>query len=169
MAQLAERLLPIPKDLGSNPIIGNFYWTFIYCQRIVEKRKVKKKRPGMVYFWKKIVLLAKGHKAKDSSKLLKDTFCPVWPDDETKSSPILSKSCPKISEAILKFNSNIFKEPIMFPDIWATFVCKNICYGELSKNGPIWSHFSLVVLTFSFIKTWKWVFVPNASRELSTQ
>jgi len=25
VAQLAERLLPIPEDLGLNPVIGNFY------------------------------------------------------------------------------------------------------------------------------------------------
>ena len=25
VAQLAERLLPIPEDPGSNPVIGNFY------------------------------------------------------------------------------------------------------------------------------------------------
>ena len=30
VAQLAERLLPIPEDPGSNPVIGNFYWTFVY-------------------------------------------------------------------------------------------------------------------------------------------
>ena len=31
VAQLAERSRPIPEDTGSNPDIGNFYWTFIYC------------------------------------------------------------------------------------------------------------------------------------------
>ena len=31
VAQLAERLLPISEDPGSNPVIGNFYWTLIYC------------------------------------------------------------------------------------------------------------------------------------------
>ena len=31
VAQLAARSLPIPEDPGSNPVIGNFYWTFIYC------------------------------------------------------------------------------------------------------------------------------------------
>ena len=31
MVQLAERMLLIPEDPGSNPIIGNFYWTYIYC------------------------------------------------------------------------------------------------------------------------------------------
>ena len=31
VAQLAERSLTIPEDLGSIPVIGNFYWTFIYC------------------------------------------------------------------------------------------------------------------------------------------
>ena len=31
VAQLAERSIPILKDPGSNPVIENFYWTFIYC------------------------------------------------------------------------------------------------------------------------------------------
>ena len=29
VAQLAEWLLPIPEDPGSNPVIGNFYWTYL--------------------------------------------------------------------------------------------------------------------------------------------
>ena len=43
VAQLAERSLPIPENLGSNPDIGNFYLTFIYCLRFVEKMKNKEK------------------------------------------------------------------------------------------------------------------------------
>ena len=31
VAQLAERSLMIREDLRSNPVIGNFYWTFSYC------------------------------------------------------------------------------------------------------------------------------------------
>ena len=41
VAQLTERLLPIPDHPGSNPVIGNFYWT-IYCQLLVEKTKIKR-------------------------------------------------------------------------------------------------------------------------------
>ena len=38
VAQLAERLLPIPEICGSNPVISKF----LNC---VEKTKIKKKRP----------------------------------------------------------------------------------------------------------------------------
>ena len=37
--QLAELSLPSPEDPGLNPIIGNFYRTFIYCSLFVEKMK----------------------------------------------------------------------------------------------------------------------------------
>ena len=53
VAQLAKRSLPISKDPGSNPVIGNFYWTFFYCLLFVEKMKIKKKRPGNAPFKKK--------------------------------------------------------------------------------------------------------------------
>ena len=41
VAQLTERLLPIPDHPGSNPVIGIFYWT-IYCQLLVETTKIKR-------------------------------------------------------------------------------------------------------------------------------
>ena len=50
VAQLVERLLPIPKVRGSNPVIGKklfLYWTFVYCQLCIEKTKINKKRLGM--------------------------------------------------------------------------------------------------------------------------
>ena len=52
MAQLVERLLPIPEVRGSNPVIGkNLYRTFtVNC---IEKTKINKKRPGMAHFKKK--------------------------------------------------------------------------------------------------------------------
>ena len=56
VAQLEERLLPIPEDHGSNPVIGKkifIYWTFVYCQLCIEKTKIKKKRPRMAHFFKK--------------------------------------------------------------------------------------------------------------------
>ena len=31
VAQLTERLLPLPEGPGSNPVVGNFYLTMIYC------------------------------------------------------------------------------------------------------------------------------------------
>ena len=44
VAQLVERLLPIPEVHGSNPVIGKkIYCTFtVNC---IEKTKIKKKRP----------------------------------------------------------------------------------------------------------------------------
>ena len=53
VAQLTVQLLPLPEDPGSNLVIGNFYWTIISCQLIVEKTKMKKKRPGTDHFFKK--------------------------------------------------------------------------------------------------------------------
>ena len=46
VAQLVERLLPIPEVRGSNPVIGkNLYGTFtVNC---IEKTKIKKKMPVM--------------------------------------------------------------------------------------------------------------------------
>ena len=56
MAQFEERLLPIPKEPGSNPVIGNFYWTFIYCQLFEEKDENKEKEAGNGPFKKKIYI-----------------------------------------------------------------------------------------------------------------
>ena len=54
VAQLVERSLPIPEVRGSNPVIGkNLYRTFtVNC---IEKTKIKKKRPGMAHFKKKLI------------------------------------------------------------------------------------------------------------------
>ena len=51
MAQLVERLLPIPEVRGSNPVIGkNLYRTFtVNC---IEKTKIKEKRAEMAHFKK---------------------------------------------------------------------------------------------------------------------
>ena len=56
VAQLVERLLLILEVRSLNPVIGKIYLylTFVYCQLIVEKTKIKKKRPGMVHFFKKV-------------------------------------------------------------------------------------------------------------------
>ena len=43
VAQLVERLLPIPEVRGSNPVIGKIYWTFVYCQ-LYWKDENKEKR-----------------------------------------------------------------------------------------------------------------------------
>ena len=55
VAQLVERLLPIPEVRSSNPVIGkNLYWTFaVNC---IEKTKIKKKRPGMAHLKKEYQL-----------------------------------------------------------------------------------------------------------------
>ena len=49
VAQLVERLLPIPDVRGSNPVIGK---KFVYCQLSIEKTKIKKKRPGLAHLKK---------------------------------------------------------------------------------------------------------------------
>ena len=53
VAHLVERLLPIPEVCSSNPFISKKnYWTFtVNC---IEKTKIKKMRPGMVHFFKKM-------------------------------------------------------------------------------------------------------------------
>ena len=52
VAQLVERLLPIPEVRSPNPAIGNiFCWTFtVNC---FEKMRIKKKRPGMAHIFLK--------------------------------------------------------------------------------------------------------------------
>ena len=58
VAQLVERLLPIPEICGLNPVIGKkllIYWTFVYCQMCIEKTKIKQNRPGMAHFFKKVL------------------------------------------------------------------------------------------------------------------
>ena len=54
VALRVEQLLPKPEVRGSNPVIGKFLCrTFVYYQLYdIEKMKIKKKRPGMVYFEK---------------------------------------------------------------------------------------------------------------------
>ena len=55
VAQLVERLLPIPEVRGSIQVIGKnlfIYWTFVYFQLCIEKTKIKKKRPGMAHLKK---------------------------------------------------------------------------------------------------------------------
>ena len=48
VAQLVERLLPMPEVCSSNPVIGNnLYWTLtVNC---IEKKKIKKKRSGTTH------------------------------------------------------------------------------------------------------------------------
>ena len=48
VAQLVERLLPIPEARASNPVIGKFY-----IEYSIEKTKIKKKRPGNGPLFKK--------------------------------------------------------------------------------------------------------------------
>ena len=53
MAQLVERLLPVLEIRGSNPVIGKIYIEHFKLST-VEKTKIKKKRPGMAHFFKKM-------------------------------------------------------------------------------------------------------------------
>ena len=49
VAQLVERLLPIPEARGSNPVIGKNYIEHL-LSTVFEKTKIKKKRPEMAHF-----------------------------------------------------------------------------------------------------------------------
>ena len=53
-AQLLERSLPTPEVCGSNPGIGNIYIEHLFPVNCIEKMKIKKKRPGMAHFFKKL-------------------------------------------------------------------------------------------------------------------
>ena len=48
VAQLVERTIPTPDVRGLNPTINKFK---VYCQ-LIEKKKIKKMRPGMVHLKK---------------------------------------------------------------------------------------------------------------------
>ena len=61
VAQLAERLLPIPEDPGSNPVMGNFYWTINYWQLFREKTKNKEKEARNGPFKKLRQIFARSH------------------------------------------------------------------------------------------------------------
>ena len=52
VAQLVERLLPIPEDRGSNPVIGKIYlyWTYVYCQTVYWKDENNEKEAGKAHF-----------------------------------------------------------------------------------------------------------------------
>ena len=57
VAQLVERLLPIPEVRGSNPVIGkNLYWTS-YCQLYWKDENKEKEAGKSQFFWKKELLL----------------------------------------------------------------------------------------------------------------
>ena len=49
MAQLAEWVLPIPEVCGSNPVIGEYLSEHLFTVNYIEKKKIKKKRPGMAH------------------------------------------------------------------------------------------------------------------------
>ena len=51
MAQLEERLLPIPEVRGSYPVI-DFYMEHLFTVNCIVKTKIKKKRPGMAHLKK---------------------------------------------------------------------------------------------------------------------
>ena len=53
VAQLVERLLPMPEVCGLNPVIGKLLYLTFSCLptvNYIEKTKIKKKRPGMAIF-----------------------------------------------------------------------------------------------------------------------
>ena len=50
VAQLAERLLPIPEVCGLNPVIGKIYIEHLFTINCIENTKINKKRLGMAHF-----------------------------------------------------------------------------------------------------------------------
>jgi len=56
VAQLIAWSLPIPEDPGSNPVIGNFYETYLLLT-VCRKDENKEKRPGKAHFLEKSKLL----------------------------------------------------------------------------------------------------------------
>ena len=57
VAQLVERLLPIPEVRSSNPVIGKIYiehFVYLFTINSIEKTKINKKRPGRAHFKKSI-------------------------------------------------------------------------------------------------------------------
>ena len=54
VAQLAEWLLPIPEDPGSNPVIRNTFIEHLFTVTVCRKDKIKKKKTGMAHFFKKV-------------------------------------------------------------------------------------------------------------------
>ena len=62
MAQLAERSLPIPEELGSNPVIDNFYeHLFTVNCLYIEKTKNKEKEAENCPFLKKLCNAERKH------------------------------------------------------------------------------------------------------------
>ena len=57
MAQLAEWLLMIPEDPGSNPVIGNFYLNIYLLLTVCRKDENKEKEAGNGPFLKKTTLV----------------------------------------------------------------------------------------------------------------
>ena len=55
VAQLVERLLPIPEVRGSNPVISKIYIEH-FTVNCIEKTKIKKKRPGKAHFLRKLFI-----------------------------------------------------------------------------------------------------------------
>ena len=59
VAQLVERLLPMPEVRGLNPVIGKNYIEhlfIVYCQLCIEKTKIKKKEAVDGPFKKKLTV-----------------------------------------------------------------------------------------------------------------
>ena len=53
VVQLVKPLLLILEVHGSNPVIGKIYVEHLFTVNCIEKTKIKKKRPGMAYLFKK--------------------------------------------------------------------------------------------------------------------
>ena len=56
VAELVERLLPIPEVRGSNPVIGKIYIEHLFIFNCVEGTKFRKRGRKWPVFYKKILL-----------------------------------------------------------------------------------------------------------------
>ena len=60
VAQLVEWLLPIQEIRGSNPVISKNYIVHLFGVNCFEKKKIKKKMPGMAHLKKDFSKKAEG-------------------------------------------------------------------------------------------------------------
>ena len=59
VAQLVEQSLLIPEVRGSNSVMGKNYIEHLFTVTCIEKKKIKKKRPGMVHLKNKVHYLVR--------------------------------------------------------------------------------------------------------------
>ena len=55
VAQLVQRLLPIPEVRGSNQVMGKISIEYLLTVNCIEKTEIKKTRLGMAHCYKKVL------------------------------------------------------------------------------------------------------------------